>query len=358
MAYQAKRIVIIGAGLSGLVLAYRLQQAGIDATLIEARERVGGRIETITAADGTPIEMGATWLGTKHTALTALLEELGIGVTEQYLSDRAIYEPLSTSPPQLVQLPPNDAPSYRIEGGSSKLINSLVATLNPDRIQLSTRVAAIGFTESAVQIKTTTSKGVEQQFTADVVVSTLPPQLVSQTINIAPALPADITALAMQTHTWMGESIKFGFSFAEPFWRTERLSGTLFSNVGPVNEMYDHSRDAEGYYGLKGFLNGAYAKLPKEERRELILRQLRKYYGEQIDGYVQYEDRVWSHEIDTYQPSKMGLLPHQNNGNPAYRQAFHDGRLYIAGSETAGQFPGYMDGAVRSAEWVCEQIVA
>ena len=358
MAEQERNILIIGAGLCGLTLAYKLQAAGFETKILEARKRSGGRIETITTPDGTPIEMGATWLGTKHTASTALLEELGIGITEQYLSDRAIYEPLSTSPPQLVQLPANDAPSYRIEGGSSRLIKTLEGALLPESIIYANRVTALDFTASQVEVKTSTPNRQEALYTADIVVSTLPPRLVSQTINVEPVLPADFVAIAMQTHTWMGESIKFGFSFAEPFWRSEQLSGTLVSNVGPVNEMYDHSRDAEGRFGLKGFLSGAYARLPQGERRELIIRQLKKYYGDKMDDFLSYEDRVWSQEPYTYKSSKIGLMPHQNNGNPVYRQAFQEGRFFIAGSETASQFPGYMDGAVRSANWVFEQIAS
>jgi len=42
-------------------------------------------------------------------------------------------------------------------------------------------------------------------------------------------------------------------------------------------------------------------------------------------------------------------MPHQNNGHPLFRTPLMNGRLIIAGSETAANFPGYMDGAVQSA---------
>lgn len=45
-----------------------------------------------------------------------------------------------------------------------------------------------------------------------------------------------------------------------------------------------------------------------------------------------------------------------NNGNLVYRQSYWGGRLFIAGSETAAAHPGYMDGAVNSAQWVNQQI--
>ena len=104
-------VIIVGAGLSGLTTAYRLQQANIPFIILEARDRLGGRILTVRNETGTPIEMGATWLGKKHTAVNALLRELKIGISEQYMGEQAIYEALSTSPPQLVQLPPKMIPA-------------------------------------------------------------------------------------------------------------------------------------------------------------------------------------------------------------------------------------------------------
>jgi monoamine oxidase len=67
----------------------------------------------------------------------------------------------------------------------------------------------------------------------------------------------------------MGESIKVGLTYATPFWR-EKSSETIFSNVGPIPEMYDHSNAEETYFGLMGFLNWAYHSVSKEERLEMI----------------------------------------------------------------------------------------
>ncbi|MEL7421995.1 MAG: NAD(P)/FAD-dependent oxidoreductase [Bacteroidota bacterium] len=348
-----KKTLIIGAGLCGLTLAYRLQQAGHDTIVVEARDRVGGRIHTVPSKDGTLIEMGATWLGSKHTALVELINELGITIEEQFLSERAIYEPLSTSPPQLVQLPANSDPSYRIGGGTHELIQRLLAALSPDSVLLQQQVKTIEQDGEIVRVRTAT-----EEFEAHRVVSTLPPHLLLQSVAFIPALPETVHTLASHTHTWMGESIKFGFSFATPFWRSEQTSGTLVSNVGPVNEMYDHSNMETGKYALKGFLNGAYGQLSQEERRELILSQLRKYYSAEVDAYTDYQDQVWSQQPLTYTAYEADLLPHQNNGHQDYRQPFWNGQFYLAGSETANQFPGYMDGAVRSANWIFGQIVA
>lgn len=53
-------IVIIGGGFSGLLIAYLLQKEGMPSQILEARERLGGRIYTLRSDDAPPLEMGAT----------------------------------------------------------------------------------------------------------------------------------------------------------------------------------------------------------------------------------------------------------------------------------------------------------
>ena len=79
-------VVIVGAGLSGLLIGYRLKSLGIPFQILEARGRVGGRIYTRLSTNATPVEMGATWFGDQHVHLKKLLEELGIGYFEQYMN--------------------------------------------------------------------------------------------------------------------------------------------------------------------------------------------------------------------------------------------------------------------------------
>lgn len=52
--------IVVGAGIAGLIAARNLQRHGLTTTVLEARNRVGGRIESIKVADGW-IDLGATW---------------------------------------------------------------------------------------------------------------------------------------------------------------------------------------------------------------------------------------------------------------------------------------------------------
>ena len=78
-------IVIIGAGLTGLALAYYLKDQNLSVSIVEARDRIGGRIHTRYGDEVASTELGATWLGTKHDALTRLLEQ-HLTITVQTMS--------------------------------------------------------------------------------------------------------------------------------------------------------------------------------------------------------------------------------------------------------------------------------
>ena len=344
-------ILIIGAGLTGLTLRYLLRNQSKKVLMIEARERLGGRIHTVREKGGSPIEMGATWLGRKHTHLNKLLRDLGLSIFPQELGKHAIYEWISTSPHQLVELPENEEPSYRIRGGTEALIHKLEGFLDPGQLYLGVAAQQISLQGNRIQVTTD-----REIFEADLVISTLPPYLLHKKVRIEPGLPPELTRIMEQTHTWMGESIKFGLGYKEPFWRDAKTSGTVFSNVGPISEMYDHSDNADDTHALKGFFNPAYHALGKEARLQMILGQLRKYYGPAVDDYTTYQESVWAHEPYTFTPYQGHILPHQHNGHPIYREPCLNGKLFIAGSETADAFPGYMEGAVRSAERVFRYI--
>ena len=71
-------VVVVGAGLSGLVAAHRLQGRGLRVRVLEARDRVGGRLVSATTASGATVDLGGQWGGASHHRFAALLQELGL----------------------------------------------------------------------------------------------------------------------------------------------------------------------------------------------------------------------------------------------------------------------------------------
>jgi len=279
------------------------------------------------------IGAGLTGL-TTATLLQNFLNEIGVEVFIQELGDKAIFEPISTSPSYLASLPKNDEPSLRIKGGSFAPIKMLANKVGMNNILLSEKALSIGQNDNFLEV--TSDKAT---YRADKIISTIPPNLLINTIKFESELPNEIRSVAANTHTWMGESIKVALSYSKPFWKSENSSGTVLSNVGPVNEMYDHSNYEKNYYAIMGFLNGSFYAVSREERKQMVLQQLKKYYGSVVKEYDSYFEKVWIQEPDTFYSYNTHVLPHQNNGHQIYQQTFLNDRLIIAGSETSPIYP-------------------
>ena len=76
------QVVVVGAGMAGLAAARQLADAGVDVTVLEARDRIGGRMWTDSSL-GVPIDLGAAWIhGTKGNPLVALAKQAGADTVE------------------------------------------------------------------------------------------------------------------------------------------------------------------------------------------------------------------------------------------------------------------------------------
>ena len=78
-------LVVLGAGLAGLSAARDLAAGGADVLVLEARNRVGGRVEQITLDDGRVVQLGGEVVGNSHTTYQQLVAELGLTLIPSYV---------------------------------------------------------------------------------------------------------------------------------------------------------------------------------------------------------------------------------------------------------------------------------
>lgn len=85
-------VVIVGAGLSGMIAARTVLAAGLVPVVLEADDRVGGRILTEYVMPGVSVELGAQWIGDTHARMFRLAEELGVETFPQYDEGETSYD--------------------------------------------------------------------------------------------------------------------------------------------------------------------------------------------------------------------------------------------------------------------------
>jgi monoamine oxidase len=77
-------VIVVGAGLAGLAAARDLMLGGADVVLLEARDRVGGRVEQVSVDGGRPVQLGGELVGHAHTAYLGLVDELELRLAPTY----------------------------------------------------------------------------------------------------------------------------------------------------------------------------------------------------------------------------------------------------------------------------------
>lgn len=441
-------VAVIGAGLAGLRAAERLAAAGLNCHVLEARDRIGGRLLSQRLDCGATIDLGGQWVGAMHQRVLDAARTHGLTLFPTYVEGESVFLIDGQVRRRPGLFPEVDASTQQDIDRAMEALDQLRRTIDPQRpwaaedarlldgqtyaswlrehvsskaardalayIALSVfsieahdlsllhflfYVSAAGgidnlinthggaqelrFVEGAQQLPIRMAQALGErvicnapvvsieQHAGGVVVHaralrmrarraivTLPPTLAGR-LTYAPALPGLRDQYTQRAA--MGSVIKTMLVYDRPFWRDQGLSGLASSQELPISLTYDNS-PADGSAGvLVGFLEAdagrEWGQRDAAQRRGMVVDCMRRYFGEGVANYTQYVEQDWAQEPYT-RGAYGGYLP--PGAWTSYGRAVREpvGRLHWAGTETATEWSGYMEGALQSGERVAAEVAA
>ena len=438
-------VAVIGAGLSGLTAARELSRRGASVVVLEARDRVGGKIHTVSI-DGCAVDLGAHWVGPTQRRMLALADELGIGVEKQHLDGRHLltlagerheftgliplvsafgaaetvvavarvelrrrlvrvdepwrsrgaarldsftlahwmrglrsdsaramfdltartvfgaepselsflyflwYAQCAGGLPALTDFE-GGAQDSHFDGGAEQICARLADELG-DAVALASPVTSVARDGDGAVVRSA-----RHTVRAGRVVVAVSPGLAAR-IDFEPGLPPAREALSQRMP--MGAYMKGVALYERAWWRDRGLSGLAFADRGPVQMVVDASPHGGVPGVLVGFVTGAPARalgrLDAAERRRAVLDAIAAAVASEAARPAGYRDFNWL-EQRWSRGGPVGLMgPGTLTGfGPALWEPV--GPVHWAGTDTATDWNGYMEGAIQAGERVVDEVV-
>lgn len=243
------------------------------------------------------------------------------------------------------------AQQERVKGGTQQ-ISQRLAQLLGDKVELNSPIDRIDQDENGVTVYAGT-----RSWSAEKVIVAIPPTLAGR-ITYNPPLPANRDQLTQRVP--MGSVIKIQVVYKKPFWREQGLTGQAVSYDGPVKIVFDNAPKDVDYGVLIGFMEANDGRQASDwtldKRKAKTIECLTLYFGEQAKNYDAYYEKNWAEE--TYSRGCYG-----GHFTPGVWTAFGKylrapiGHIHWAGTETAMEWNGYMEGAVRSGERAAAEVM-
>ncbi|WP_167480633.1 flavin monoamine oxidase family protein [Mesorhizobium waimense] len=414
-------VVIVGAGFTGLSAAHELQKAGIDFVLLEARDRVGGRVESSLNGLGDLIDSGGQFLCEDMPELMALIEARGKTLVETYVEGDFIARP-SMSPQaaertyfaamaireRMNAIAPDNASIAGLTvaawldrqndtGEGKAAFRSMIEGLwclalekvplwhliNNDR-RITNEVPELQYflretmqsladdlagdlgdrlrlSEPVTQIEHG-PKGVlvisaSGAIEARQVLVALPPVMAAK-LDFAPSLPV---SLKRALGVWKsGAVIKILVRYATPFWRDRGLSGMVMWRDRPGLFACDSSKDAV-HAALVVFVGGPLALRWREfsdaTLRAEVTARLEEALGPDAADILDFSQRDWTH--DRWSGGAYSDLIVDVTATDAERTILAGAPpVHFASSEVSPSFPGYVEGAIVAGRIAAKKITA
>lgn len=354
-------IIILGAGLAGLYAAQLLSQSGRDVLVLEANDRVGGRVYTLDHQTGFT-EGGGTEIGSNDIRLRAAARRLNLDLIP---SKPAEIQPgywIGATPVSqtewtrhaspLPSVPYPRAPStYKIASGAQRLPEAMAARL-PRTPILKTYVKTLDQTQTAVKVQD--HKG--RNWRARSLICTLPFGALRHLNVNAPLPPIQKAAIARLPYR---QNMQIHFRARSNFWKKDGLPADMWTDgsVGRITANRDEAGQPSGLFrcDLDGrALDELYQDGAKgmQQRFRTELARLRPSTYSNIDIL---EVVNWTSDNHAAGGADIAWTPAQKS-NWARIMGQSVGNLYFAGSHLGVHHVG-MEAAMESAEQVVEQIL-
>jgi len=351
-------ILIVGGGLSGLAFAERLTREGTDFLLIEAQDRLGGRVLTKDLSGGK-FDLGPAWFWPGQPRMAALARRFDIPVFPQFSTGDLMYQGQSGE----VQRARGHASmqgSYRLDGGMGALIDALAGTLDPGRILTQSRLETVRHSPGKITAQLN-QNGASLIIEARQIMLAVPPRVIEETVSFEPALDAAQRQSLKNVPTWMAAQAKILAVYDEPHWRNAGLSGDAISRRGPMVEIHDASPAEGGPYALFGFV-GYPADVRVEHRDDMMdkaMAQFTAMFGPKMAQPVDLVLQDWATipEIARAQ-DRTPVGYHPSYGLPSNLTSLAARGVHFCSTETARGFGGFLEGALEAAERAASTVAA
>jgi monoamine oxidase len=281
-----------------------------------------------------------------------LVTQAGLTIYPQDEAGGLVFEDASGAIQRFARGVGQEPPSLRIAGGISALIDHLAGTLAADRVRLETPVTGLQLQHDHVRVITASGA-----LTARQVALAMSPRLAAALI-FEPSLPPETDAALRKVPTWMAGQAKALVIYRTGFWRAAGLSGAAMSQIGPLGQIHDASLPGADEAALFGFF--AWPRALRAARQaalaDAICSQLGRLFGPAALAPDTIVIQDWADDRWTSTALDQVALREHPSYQPMDLPPTWRGRVWLAGSESAADFGGYLEGALAAAADLAEQI--
>lgn len=349
-----RNVIIVGGGLAGLYAAYLLQQRQIPYILLETQPRLGGRILGTQNKKDTShyFDLGPTWVFPHHGKIQRLIKQLGMSLFEQHTTGDVLFQSIQRQPPNRIKAA-DVLQLFKVQGGTYSLICALRSTLDQNCIHLDHEMTKIEKHKDLWHL-TARHKGSEYTFRADQLMLAMPPRIMAKYLTHKQWISNSLLTNLQNSQTWMAAQAKFVVAYDKPFWREQGLSGQLFSQTGPMVEVYDASTDTNAHHGLFGFIGwpaSRRSQMTQQQLKDACLTQLIACYGPRASDFSECYLKDWATDEFTCTASyRFEASRHPEFILSNHLHELNSLKLHLIGSEFAHIEPGYLEGAIDAVD--------